>query len=124
MVAMTVPWPPRPWKRISTMLASPSLPDFMRPRRVQPYGQKDNGCQCLFTSFCVNCKTHTSMTKNWNLENLVPKARPELHGFDGGFSVPALASRASARQAVFSAAASLQTGSSTGCSFFVFFPDT
>jgi hypothetical protein len=38
-----------------------------------------------------------------------------------GFSVPAFASRASARQAVFPAAASRQTGSSTGFSFYVFF---
>jgi len=42
----------------------------------------------MVTSSWVKCKTHTPMTKNWNLENLVPKARPELHGFDGGFSVP------------------------------------
>ena len=41
---------------------------------------------------------------------------------DWGFSVPAFASRASARQAVSPAGASLQTGSSTGFSFFVFLP--
>ncbi len=45
----------------------------------------------------------------------------ELNGFDGGFSVPAFASSASARQAVFPVAASLQTGSSTGFSYYVFF---
>jgi hypothetical protein len=38
-----------------------------------------------------------------------------------GFSVPAFASRASARQAVSPAAASLQTGSSTGFTFYASF---
>jgi len=84
-----------------------SIPDTEHPTRIF---HEISGRTIMVTSSWIKCKTHTPMTKNWNLENLVPKARPELHGLDGGFSVPAFASRASARQAVFPAAASLQTG--------------
>ncbi|MEE8315294.1 MAG: hypothetical protein V3R70_01965, partial [Syntrophobacteria bacterium] len=64
------------------------------------------------------------ISHKFKLESFKHSSSPQKYG---GFSVPAFASRALARQAVFPATASLQTGfplRSNRLQLFCFFPDT